>query len=131
MKNINKVFITGNLTREPELRRTQAGLPVLTIGMAVNDSRKNENGEWEDYANFVNCVMLGERAEKVAGFLYKGMKVSIEGKLHYSSWQKDGKNHSKIEVIIDQIEFMARKGEAQGQGGQDYDGGVYDDDIPF
>lgn len=111
---INKATITGNITRDPELRQTQGGTSVLTIGVAVNDRRKNQQtGEWEDYPNFIDCTIFGNRATGVAPHLEKGMKVAIEGKLNQSRWQaEDGTNRSKIEIIVDEIEFMSRQ---QGQ----------------
>lgn len=111
---INKATITGNITRDPELRQTQGGTSVLAIGVAVNDRRKNQKtGEWEDYPNFIDCTIFGNRATGVAPHLEKGMKVAIEGKLNQSRWQaEDGTNRSKIEIIVDEIEFMSRQ---QGQ----------------
>ncbi len=166
--SINRVNITGNLTRDPELRATAGGTQVLSFGVAVNDRRRNaqtgewedypnfvdctiaQTGEWEDYPNFVDCTMFGTRAEAVSRFLAKGNKVAIEGKLRYSSWERDGQRRSKLEVIVDEIEFMSSRG---GQGGYDQGGyapaapapaarpaapvatppavDVYDEDIPF
>ena len=157
--SINRVNISGNLTRDPELRMTSGGTQVLSFGVAVNDRRRNpQSGEWEDYPNFVDCTMFGTRAEAVSRYLQKGSKVAIEGKLRYSSWERDGQRRSKLEVIVDEIEFMSR-GQNQGGYGQDggntygggYQGGyaapapqpapapvqappavdVYDEDIPF
>ena len=115
--SINKATITGNLTRDPELRQTQGGTSVLAIGVAVNDRRKNQQtGEWEDYPNFIDCTIFGNRATGVAPYLEKGMKVAIEGKLNQSRWQADdGTNRSKIEIIVDEIEFMARRDGSQQQ----------------
>ena len=87
--SINRANISGNLTRDPELRATQGGMQVLGFGVAVNDRRRNQQtGEWEDYPNFVDCTMFGNRAESMGRILHKGMKVAIEGKLRYSSWDK-------------------------------------------
>lgn len=110
---INKATITGNITRDPELRQTQGGTSVLTIGVAVNDRRKNQQtGEWEDYPNYIDCTIFGNRATGVAPHLQKGMKVAIEGKLNQSRWQaEDGTNRSKIGIIVDEIEFMSRQQE--------------------
>ena len=112
--SINRVIVSGNLTRDPELRNTAGGLPVLSFGMAVNDRRKNANGEWEDYPNFIDVTIFGSRAEHIASFLNKGSKVAVEGKLRWSSWEKDGQKRSKIEIIADEIEFMTRKEETAG-----------------
>ena len=158
--SINRVVISGNLTRDPELRRTQSGMAILNIGMAVNDRRRNQQtGEWEDYANSIDCVLFGNRAESLSNILAKGMKVAIEGKLRWSQWERDGQKRSKIEVVVDDLEFMSQRN--GGQGGSNYQGGyqqsggfqqnaapaqaapaqaapvidasssVYDDDIPF
>lgn len=126
--SINRCIITGNLTREPDLRHTSGGTAVLGIGVAVNDRRKNpQTGVWEDVPNFVDCTMFGARAESVARFLSKGSKVAIEGKLRYSSWEKDGQKRSKLEVVVDEIEFMSR-----GQQSGAYDAvDVYDEECPF
>ena len=113
--SINRVNISGNLTRDPELRATAGGTQVLSFGVAVNDRRKNpQTGDWEDYPNFVDCTMFGTRAEAVSRYLSKGTKVAIEGKLRYSSWERDGQRRSKLEVIVDEIEFMIRQSAEQG-----------------
>ena len=112
--SINRVIISGNLTRDPELRSTASGMPVLSLGVAVNDRRRNQqSGEWEDHPNFVDCTMFGNRAESVSRYLSKGSKVAIEGKLRWSQWERDGEKRSKLEVVVDEIEFMSRS-----EGGQ-------------
>lgn len=118
--SINRVVISGNLTRDPELRQTAGGMAVLGFGVAVNDRRKNQQtGEWEDVPNFIDCTMFGARAEALSRFLSKGSKVAIEGKLHWSQWEREGQKRSKIEVIVDQIEFMsAGNGQAQANASQ-------------
>lgn len=116
--SINRVLISGNLTRDPEIRVTAGGTQILSFGVAVNDRRRNQQtGEWEDYPNFVDCVMFGARAEAVSRFLSKGSKVAIEGKLRYSSWERDGQRRSKIEVVIDEIEFLSRGQQGAGSPG--------------
>lgn len=125
--SINKVMISGNLTRDPELRETSSGMAVLKFGVAVNDRRRNQQtGEWEDYPNFVDCTMFGNRATSVNRFISKGSKVAIEGKLRFSSWEKDGQRRSKLEVIVDEIEFMTNRNNNSGNGGGGYgDSGSY------
>lgn len=122
--SINRCNISGNLTRDPEMRALRNGTQVLSFGVAVNDRRKNpQTGDWEDYPNFVGCTMFGTRAEAVGRYLSKGTKVAIEGKLRYSSWEKDGQRHSKLEVIVDEIELMSQRQQAPAD--------VYDEDCPF
>lgn len=130
--SINRVSISGNLTRDPELRQTQGGMAILNIGVAVNDRRKNQQtGEWEDVPNFVDCVMFGSRAEKLAQYLAKGTKVAIDGKLRYSSWEKDGARRSKLEVVVEEIEFMSRGERGQQRQQQTASADLYDENIPF
>lgn len=131
--SINKVFLTGNLTRDPELKATQGGTQILNFGLAVNDRRKNsQTGEWENYPNFVDCKLFGKRAETVARFISKGSKVAVSGKLSYSSWEKDGQRRSKLDVLVDDIEFLSSSNQQQQpQQPQTQGGVVYDEDIPF
>ena len=99
--SINRVLISGNLTRDPEIRVTAGGTQILSFGVAVNDRRRNQQtGEWEDYPNFVDCVMFGARAEAVSRFLSKGSKVAIEGKLRYSSWERDCREVSRVPALL-------------------------------
>lgn len=127
--SINRVNISGNLTRDPELRSTNTGTQVLTFGVAVNDRRRNpQSGEWEDVPNFVDCVVFGNRAQSLANFLSKGSKVAIEGKLRYSSWESNGQRRSKLEVVVDEVEFLSSRSQSGGyqqmsQGSQQRQGG--------
>jgi single-strand DNA-binding protein len=116
--SINRVVISGNLTRDPELRSTSGGMSVLKLGVAVNDRRKNQqSGEWEEVPNFVDCTMFGARADALAQYLSKGTKVAIEGKLRWSSWENpQGEKRSKLEVVVDEIEFMSSR-DGGGQSG--------------
>ena len=138
--SINRVVISGNLTREAQLRRTASGMAILNIGVAVNDRRRNQQtGEWEDYANFIDCVMFGNRAESLSNSLTKGTKVAIEGKLRWSQWEKEGQKRNKIEVVIDDLEFMSRAQRSEYDNPSTSKSGpvieveatVYDDDCPF
>ena len=150
--SINRVIISGNLTRDSELRSTASGLPVLGFGVAVNDRRKNQQtGEWEDYPNFIDCTMFGARAESLSRYLSKGTKVSVEGKLRWSQWEREGQKRSKLEVIVDELEFMSsRNSDSSSYGGGyaapaaapapapaavppvvDASSSVYDEYIPF
>ena len=114
--SINRVVISGNLTRDGELRQTAGGTPVLGLGVAVTDRRRNaQTGEWEDVPNFVDCTMFGARAEGIARYLLKGTKVCIEGKLRWSQWEKDGQRRSKLEVVVDEIEFSNPNRQPQQQ----------------
>ncbi len=126
--SINKVFLSGNLTRDAEVRVTASGTAVLHAGMAVNDRVKDGDGKWTDRPNFVDLVMFGRRAEKLQPYLAKGAKVAIEGRLRWSQWESDGQKRNRLEVVVDDVELMSHGRSAQ-QG--DDAGGLYDADIPF
>ena len=114
--SINSVSISGNLTRSPELRATQGGTSILTFGVAVNDRRRDpQSGEWKDYPNFIDCVVFGNRAEALQKFIDKGSKVFVHGKLRWSQWEKDGQKRSKIEVIVDEVEFLSQRQQGNQQ----------------
>lgn len=143
---INNVVLSGNLTKDAETSRTQSGTTILNMSMAVNNRRKNANGEWVDDPCFVDLVMFGTRAEKLEQYLTKGTKVCIDGRLRWSSWERDGQKRSKLDVVVDELEFM-RRDQSQGRGYQNgYDdhhqqvrreqaqyveATYYDDDCPF
>lgn len=107
--SINRCNISGNIGRDPELRQTQGGTQVLTFSLAVSDRKRNQqSGEWEDVTNWIPCVVFGNRAESLSRLLSKGMKCAVEGKLRQSSYKdKSGQNRSKIEVIVDEVEFLS------------------------
>ena len=136
--SINSVVISGNLTRDAQLTQTPSGTSVLSFGVAVNERRKNnQTGAWEDHPNFVDCTMFGKRAEAIARFLNKGVKVCVEGRLHYSSWERDGQKRSKVEVIAEEVMMPPRAQQAPRQQAPQQQMGVpqftevYDEDIPF
>lgn len=139
--SINSVAISGNLTRDAELRMTAGGAPVLGFGVAVNDRRRNpKTGEWEDVPNYIDCILFGKYAESMQPYLVKGAKVAVSGRLRYSSWEKDGQRRSKLEVVADHVETLAQRQQPQTPAQQprysapasapaeEY---VYDEDIPF
>lgn len=145
--SLNKVAISGNLGRDAELRRTPGGLAVCQFSVAVNTRVKTADG-WADRANWIDCTMFGNRAESVAEYLKKGTKCAVEGSLRQTTWQdrQTGQNRSKVEVIVDELEFMSqRQQQQQGYGQQPYDAadrqrqqvadnvqsGMYDEEIPF
>lgn len=114
MSSINKVFISGNLAQDSELKSTSVGTPILTFSVAVNTRRKNrETEQWDDFTTYVDCKMFGSRAEKIAQYLNKGTKAMVEGHLDKHSWTgSDGVKRSKMEVVVDDIDFSNR-----GRGG--------------
>lgn len=140
MSDINNVFLTGNLTRFPELRATAGGTQILSFGLAFNTSVRNrQTGEWDERGNFIDCTIFGKRAEVLSHYLTKGQKVAIAGELRYSTWDKDGQRHSKLDLIVDDIVFMGQRQDAAQpaqapaapQAPMPPAVDPYDDDIPF
>ena len=127
--SINKVVLSGNLTRDCELRSTASGSTILVFGIAVNE-RIKRGEEWEDYPNFFECVMFGKRAESISKIMAKGVKVVLSGRLRYSSWEnKDGQRRSKVEVIAEEVDLMQRRGNGEGtRGGYGQASGKYSGD---
>lgn len=111
---INRVIIEGNLTRDVEMRATASGLAVAGFTVAVNEKRKNAEGEYVDSPVFVKCSLFGTRAEKLSKYLLKGTKVTIDGKLRYSQWTKDDEKRHELSIIVDQLEFSGGKREQTG-----------------
>jgi len=115
--SINKVIVTGNLTRDPELR--QAGSSsVLQMRLAVNDRRRNpQTDQWEDVPNYFDVVVWGQRGESLSRFLSKGSKIAVSGRLRWSEWQnQEGEKRSKVEIVADDVEFMSSR-DGGGSGG--------------
>ena len=150
--NINRVVLTGNLTRDPELRSTGSGLAVCSLRIASNTRRKNNStGEWEDKPNFFDVTVWGAQGENCARFLAKGRPVALDGRLEWREWQdKEGNNRQSIEIIADAVQFLGGRDDAGGGGGgftprsdvpvddRDFQpagapsgGSPSDDDIPF
>lgn len=139
MSDINNVSLTGRLTRDPELRITAGSTQLLSFGLAFNTSVRNrQTGEWDERGNFIDCTIFGKRAEALSRYLIKGQKVAIAGKLRYATWEKDGQRHSKLDLIVDEIDFIAPpRGAAQPaqapapQAPMPPAVDPFDDDIPF
>ena len=109
--NVNSVSLTGNLTRDAELRATTSGKEVLRFSVAVNDQVYNsQTGVWENHSNYVDCVLFGARATSLSHYLFRGTKVAVDGKLRYDSWtSKDGARRSRLEVMVNEIDFMSTR----------------------
>jgi len=150
--NINRVVLTGNLTRDPEFSSTPGGLSVCKLGIAVNGRRKNSAGEWEEKPNYFRVTVFGKQAETCHQYLKKGRAVAIDGRLEWSQWESEGQKRSSVDIIADNVQFLGgRDDAANGNGysssapatasdipidGSDFEAtpvaaGTADDDIPF
>jgi single-strand DNA-binding protein len=118
--NINRVVLTGNLTRDPELRSTQSGMSVCSLRIASNTRRKNQaTGEWEDKPNFFDVTVWGAQGENCARFLSKGRPVALDGRLEWREWEgQDGNKRQSVEIVADAVQFLgSRDDNGGGQSG--------------
>ncbi len=106
MANLNKVFLMGNLTRDPELRYVPSGAPVATFGLAVNRRYVTQHGEKKDEVCFVRVVVFGKQAESCSQHLNKGRLVFIEGRLQYRAWEQDGQKRNTLDIIAERVQFL-------------------------
>jgi single-strand DNA-binding protein len=117
--NINRVTVTGNLTRDPELRSLSSGTSVCSLRIAVNTRRKDgQTGEWVDKPNYFSVTVWGAQGENCARFLAKGRPVAIDGRLEWREWEaKDGGGkRESIEIIADSVQFLGGREDGGGNG---------------
>lgn len=154
--NINSVVVTGNLTRDPELRHTPGGTPVCKLRIAVNTRRKSGDGNWEDKPNYFDVTVWGAQGENCSTYLVKGRPVAISGRLEWREWEGEGGKRQAVEIIAETVQFLGSRdgsgGGGNGNGGGGFAGGdsglpadtsdfdspapasvgsASDDDIPF
>jgi len=117
--NINRVVLTGNLTRDPELRSTPSGTSVCSLRLAVNTSRKDAQGNWVDKPNYFDITVWGRQGENVAQFLSKGRPVAVDGRLEWREFtDKDGNNRQAVEIVADSVQFLGGRDDGgNGNGG--------------
>lgn len=132
---INSVNISGNLTRDAELRTTSNGFSVLFFSVAVNDRVKNKDtGEWEDRPNYIDVKVFGNRAEAIQQYLGRGSKVAVSGRLRQDKWQdaQTGQNRTSVYVVADEVEFLSRGvSSSTTYGAGEPKQTPYDEDLPF
>ena len=150
MASFNRVILVGNVTRDIELKYTQGGTAVTEIGLAVNDRRKTQSGEWVEETTFIDVTLWARTAEVASEYLSKGSSVLIEGRLKLDTWETDGQKRSKLRVVGERMQMLGGRGGGGGGGGsrpsRSYDdseysapagiddsggGGTPDSDIPF
>jgi single-strand DNA-binding protein len=118
MASLNKVLLIGNLTRDPELSKTQSGQSLCKVGLAVNRRFQGQNGETREETTFVDVTIWGTRAESFARFFKKGRPVFIEGRLNFRAWEDpQGQKRSKLDVVCDNWSFVDSKTDGGGGGG--------------
>jgi single-strand DNA-binding protein len=129
--NINRVVLTGNLTRDPELRSTPSGMSVCSLRIASNTRRKdNTTGEWTDKPNYFSVTVWGAQGENCSRFLSKGRPVCIDGRLEWREWQgQDGAKRESVEIIADAVQFLGGRDDAP-VGGNSGNGFAPHSDVP-
>jgi single-strand DNA-binding protein len=148
MQNVNVVVITGNLTRDPELRHLGSGTAVCKLRVAVNGRRKDgQSGEWVDKPNYFDVTVWGAQGENCAEYLAKGRPVAVEGRLDWREWEDQGGNkRQSVEIVANSVQFLNSKAASTSSGNgaaasteepapeEDFAGvgaGAAEDDIPF
>ena len=135
MASLNKVFLMGNLTRDPELRYIPSGTAIAKFGLAIN--RKYKHGdEWKEDTCFVEITVWGKQGENCNEYLSKGRPVLVEGRLNYSAWTtEEGQKRSKLDVTADRVVFLGGRGDGEGKysdkSGSSSQEPPADDDVPF
>lgn len=150
--NINRVVLTGNLTRDPDLRSTGTGLAVCKLRVACNTRRRNGAGDWEEKPNFFDVTVFGNQGERCSQYLSKGRAVAVDGRLEWREYEVEGQKRQSVDIIADSVQFLGGRDDASNGNGfsssaraQESDvpidtgdfetspvgAGVADDDIPF
>ncbi len=119
MASFNRVILMGNITRDIEVKYIASGTAVTELGLAVNDRRKTQSGEWVDETTFVDITLWGRTAEVAAEYLSKGSPVLIEGRLKLDTWETDGQKRSKLRVVGERMQMLGGRG-GGGGGSQNY-----------
>jgi single-strand DNA-binding protein len=151
--NINRVVMTGNLTRDPELRSLPSGTSVCSLRIACNTRRKDESGQWVDKPNYFDVTVWGAQGENCAQYLQKGRPVAVDGRLEWREYtDKDGNKRQAVDIVADSVQFLGSRDGGENGGrftpqsdvpadtgdfqpapaaGAACGGGAADDDIPF
>lgn len=145
MSDINRVVLTGRLTKDPELRALPDQTPVLAIRLAFSSRKRDAEGQWGDVSNYIDVSVIGSRAEALSRLLEKGRLIGVDGRLRWREWEaQDGTKRQAIDIIADTIELLGGRSDNQGaatpvsveppvdepapqRGG----GATFEDDIPF
>jgi len=140
MASLNKVFLVGNLTKDPEIRFVPSGQAVANLRVATNRKYKAGNGELKEEVTYVGIEVWGKSAEACGEYLKKGSPLLVEGRLKLKEWTaQDGQKRSMLEVVAERVQFLSggpRRGEGGGEGFEgpppsDAPPPASDDDIPF
>ena len=152
-KGVNKVFLLGNVGKDPEMRATASGMTIASFTLATADRQKDAQGNWTDKTEWHNLVAFQRTAEIVRDYVKKGTQLFIEGKIQTRSWEdkESGQKKYRTEILVNELSLLGKPGGGGGEGGGSYskssstpytattpaaqpdyaDQGITDDDIPF
>jgi single-strand DNA-binding protein len=116
-KGFNKVILMGNLTRDPEVRSLPSGQSVTNFSLAVNRTWKGQDGNTQESVSYIDCVAWGRTGEVIAQYMQKGRPILVSGRLDQRSWEQDGQKRSKVEVVVEDFNFVGGGSGAAGTGG--------------
>jgi single-strand DNA-binding protein len=130
--SVNKVLLSGRLTRDPELRYTPSGVAVMTFSLALNRRYKDQSGEWKDEVSFVNVVAWQRQAELASEYLKKGSAVFVEGRLQSRSWEtSEGQKRSVLEVRAERLQFLDRLKREDEESAEGKAEDTSSEEVPF
>ena len=120
MRGFNKVVLMGNLTRDPELRSTPNGSEVASFSLAINRTWKNANGEQQEAVDYIDCNIWGKPAQIITQYMKKGSGILVSGRLQQRSWEQEGQKRSKVEVVVEDFNFVGGGNDGGNSGGGSY-----------
>jgi single-strand DNA-binding protein len=133
--NINRVIITGNLTRDPELRSLASGNSVCSLRVACNGRRRNPSTqEWEDQPNYFDVTVWGAQGENCSRYLSKGRPIAVDGRLQWREWtDKEGQKRQSVDIVADSVQFLGGRDDAGGGNGNGFSSGARaaESDVPI
>ena len=132
--NINRVIITGNLTKDPDVRTIpSSGQTVCSMRIACNGRRRNADGQWEDAPNFFDVTVWGPQAENCGRYLSKGRGVAIDGRLRWREWETEGQKRSAVDIIAETVQFLGGRDDGASGNGNGFSSSVRaaESDIPI
>lgn len=122
MTDLNRVFLAGNLTRDPEVRHTPGGSAVCDLRMAINRRYRDQNDKDREEVVYVSVTVWGRTAENCGQYLSKGSPVLVEGRLKLDEWEKDGQKQSRLGVVAERVQFLSnRSGGGANRGGGEFE----------
>jgi len=133
--NINRVIITGNLTKDPELSSVpSSGTSVCTLRVACNGRRRNASGGWEDAPNYFDVTVFGQQGENCAQYLKKGRPVAVDGRLRWREWtSNEGQKRQAVDIIAESVQFLGGRDDAGNGNGNGFSSSVRasESDVPI